>query len=133
MIAVISNRLAPVFKKNGYFSSVIMMLTVPYYNYVIYNAHFDIKMQEQLGNELGCTGISFQTRRAWIYFEMCAFLVNIAQLSFSLCKQLKPCGGGSCCHKAVDMWLDETYDDEMEETIAEIQEIMAYLHRNSDK
>jgi hypothetical protein len=49
-----------------------------------------------------------------------------------MCKQLKPCGGGSCCHPIFEKLLDESYDREMRDTIREVKAVVADVRKANE-
>lgn len=115
------------YNKNSYIHNLIMMCTVPAYQFVIFKAYYEIVLVEKLALQLRCTGFSFVKRRAWIYIEICAFAVNIIQLVYCLFKTLKPCGGGACCNERFELLIDENYDDDMDDKIRQVEEIVGVV------
>lgn len=126
-VAIIISKIVSAQNRNSYIQNFLMMITVPLYQVSIFKAFYDVTMTDNLGQELQCTGISFSLRRSWVQLEICAFVVNIVQLSLSMVKQLKPCGGGTCCAEKIEDILDETYEDEMEETIREVEAVVQWI------
>ena len=75
----------------------------------IFKAYHEISKMEILAKEARCTGYSFAHRRAWLYFEVGAFLINIILLMLVQMKQLKFCGGGHGCGKVLDAYPLDVY------------------------
>ena len=81
--------------KKVYIHNLLMVATLPYYQLVIFNAYYNCCQHEAIAAQFNCSQITFALRRAWLYVELGAFLVNILQMMIGLCKKLKPYGGGN--------------------------------------
>ena len=57
---------------------------MPVYQLVILIAYIKICDLEALASAVGCNGMSFMVRRAWLYIEACAFFVNMLQFTVFL-------------------------------------------------
>jgi hypothetical protein len=82
---MLCSEVGPAIGRKSYFYSVIMLLTVPAYNMMIYKAIHHTRKQEDLFKYYECTGLSFIRLQAWLFFEIGAFFVNIFTLVIKLC------------------------------------------------
>lgn len=98
----------------NFFHHLIMLPTVPLYQYAIFQACYDISNQERLVQAANCISYPFMQRRAWLYIEIITFMANIILLMVGLLQSFKPCGGGGCClcfkSYKFEKILNEDYD-----------------------
>ena len=99
-------KLCKSFNKNSYLPNIVLVPIVPMYAFVIFQAYYKICKLERIAVREDCNGLTFILKRAWIYIEISAFMINIFQLMLSLCARLKPGGGGECCNKKLDEWIN---------------------------
>lgn len=66
------------FQRSSYIHNLPRMFTVPLYQASLFRAYYEVCRVEELATERRCTGISFAHRRAWLYIEISAFIINIA-------------------------------------------------------
>jgi len=71
--------------KKVYVHNLLMVCSLPIYQLAIYKAYYEICQHEAIAAEFNCSQITFAFRRAWIYIELGAFLVNIIQMMIGLC------------------------------------------------
>ena len=104
--------------KKSFFHNLILVITIPFYQCAIFQAYHEICSVEREFAALNCSGLTIAQRRAWVYIEICAFMVNIFQLMLSLCYKLKPAGGGRCCvcfGTDAESFFEGTYEDDMKQ------------------
>lgn len=113
--------------RSSYFHNFLRMASVPVYQFALFKAYYEVVKLEEYALARSCTGITFAQRRAWIYIELGAFIVNLSQLIWNLAKAHKPCGGGTCCDSRVEKFLNETYEDQMEDVLLEVRRSVAKI------
>lgn len=62
--------------------NLMTLITVPVYQLTILLAYSEACKVEELAALVKCSGMSFSTRRSWMYVEILGFFVNMAVLMF---------------------------------------------------
>ena len=75
----------PARTKKVYIHNLLMVATLPIYQLTIFEAYYECCQHEAIAAQFNCSQITFSLRKAWIYVELGAFLVNILQMMVGLC------------------------------------------------
>lgn len=59
---------------------MLTLITVPMYQLTILLTYYETCKLEELAALVNCIGMSFKTRRSWMYVEVLGFFVNMAVL-----------------------------------------------------
>lgn len=135
--ALLISKAIAAYTKKTFIHNLLIMATVPAYQFGVFKTYYEVTLQERLATELECTGIPWSQRRAWLYIEISAFAVNIVQFMVGLAKAIKPCGGGMCCSndRQKPFWLEivlnENYNSHLENLAQKIIHIVMTAKKTS--
>lgn len=72
----------------SYIYVVLLITTVPVYQFIIMRAYFFLRKIEVLSTDVNCNGVAYATKHRWIYVEILGFWGNLVQLMIGLLGQL---------------------------------------------